>query len=105
MDRPLEDDPEGEHPQLIVYGKERWYVVRTQPHREARAYYQLQNQNYQVFLPRFPKSRRHARKFDTVLAPLFPRYLFVGLDLTRHPWRSVNGTYGVEHLLMRGGGT
>ena len=35
-----------------------------------------------VFLPRFLKSRRHARKFETILAPLFPRYLFIVLDLT-----------------------
>ena len=103
MSRFMEDDPQGEHPHLILRDKERWYVVRTQPHREARAGCELVNQGYSVFLPRFPKSRRHARKFDTVLAPLFPRYLFVGLDLTRHRWRSVNGTYGVEHLLMRGG--
>ena len=82
---------------------ERWYVARTQPHREAQAAQQLRNQSYRVFLPRFFKSRRHARKFETVLAPLFPRYLFVVLDLTRDRWRSVNGTYGVDRLLMRGG--
>ena len=33
--------------------------------------------------------------------PLFPRYLFIILDLTRDHWRSVNGTYGVNRLLMR----
>ena len=81
----------------------RWYVVRTQPHREAQAAQQLRNQSYRVFLPRFFKSRRHARKFETVLAPLFPRYLFVVLDLTRDRWRSVNGTYGVDRILMRCG--
>jgi len=31
---------------------------------------------------------------------LFPRYAFVSLDLDRHRWRSVNGTLGVETLLM-----
>jgi transcription elongation factor/antiterminator RfaH len=83
--------------------QERWYVVRTQPHREAQAARQLENQAYRVFLPRFFKSRRHARRFETVLAPLFPRYMFIILDLTRDRWRSVNGTYGVDRLLMRGG--
>ena len=78
-------------------------MVRTQLHREAKAAQQLENQDYRVFLPRFLKSRRHARKFETVLAPLFPRYLFVILDLTRDRWRSVNGTFGVDRLLMRGG--
>lgn len=79
------------------------YVVRTKPYREASAAQQLANQNYRTFLPRFWKNRRHARKFETVLVPLFPRYLFVILDLTCDHWRSVNGTYGVERLLMRAG--
>lgn len=104
MDWSIRSGPENEHPQLTLRGKERWYVVRTQPHREARASFHLGNQGYHVFLPRFLRSRRHARKFETVLAPLFPRYLFVVLDLTRDRWRSVNGTPGVEHLLMRGEG-
>lgn len=103
MDWSIRSGPENNHPELTLRGKERWYVVRTQPHREARAAFHLGNQGYQVFLPRFLKSRRHTRKFETVLAPLFPRYLFVVLDLTRDRWRSVNGTPGVEHLLMRGG--
>ena len=81
---------------------ERWYVVHTQPHRETQAQRQLANQGYRAFLPRFLKGRRHARKFETVLAPLFPRYMFVALDLTRDRWRSVNGTLGVDRLLMRG---
>ena len=41
------------------------------------------------------KMRRHARKIDVVLAPFFPGYLFVQLDLQRDQWRSVNGTYGL----------
>jgi transcriptional antiterminator RfaH len=77
-------------------------VVRSQPRRELVAWQQLENQGYRVFLPRFNKSRRHARKFETVQVPLFPRYLFVILDMSRDRWRSVNGTYGVERLLMRG---
>lgn len=55
-----------------------------------------------MFLPRRQKTRRHARKIDVVLAPLFPGYLFVRLDLTRDQWRCVNGTYGVGRLVMQG---
>ncbi len=88
---------------LALTGQERWFVVRTQPHREAQAERQLANQDYRIFLPRFRKSRRHARKFEIVSAPLFPGYLFVILDLTRDRWRSVNGTHGVDRLLTRAG--
>ena len=78
-------------------------VVRTQPHRETQATRQLDNQKFRVFVPRILKSRRHARKFETIRAPLFPRYIFIALDLGRDRWRSVNGTLGVDRLLTRGG--
>jgi transcriptional antiterminator RfaH len=37
-----------------------------------------------------------------VLAPVFPRYIFVILDLDRQRWRSVNGTLGVQRLIADG---
>jgi transcription elongation factor/antiterminator RfaH len=88
---------------LELQEPERWYVARTQPHRETQAARQLENQNFRVFVPRILKSRRHARKFETIRAPLFPRYIFIALDLGRDRWRSVNGTLGVDRLLTRGG--
>ena len=88
---------------LALQPNERWYVVRTNPHRETQAARQLENQDFRLFLPRFFKGRRHAWKFETVLAPLFPRYMFLILDLQRDRWRSVNGTMGVDRLLMRAG--
>jgi transcription elongation factor/antiterminator RfaH len=84
-------------------GGERWYVVRTLAQRERHAAQQLANQNYCAFLPLHLKNRRHARRVETILTPLFPRYLFVILDRTRDRWRSINGTLGVERLLMCGG--
>jgi transcription elongation factor/antiterminator RfaH len=88
---------------LELHEPERWYVARTQPHRETQAARQLENQDFRVFVPRILKSRRHARKFETIRAPLFPRYIFIALDLGRDRWRSVNGTLGVDRLLTRGG--
>jgi transcriptional antiterminator RfaH len=60
---------------------------------------QLANQGLVVFLPCLVRTRRHARKFDTVRRPLFPGYLFVKLDASRDRWRSVNGTLGVARLI------
>jgi len=48
------------------------------------------------------KTVRHARRLNTVEAPFFPRYLFIVLNLARHQWRSVNGTFGVSRLVMGG---
>lgn len=80
---------------------QRWYAVHSLPHKEVSAKLQLQNQNFRAFLPRIRKTRRHARKLDTVLAPFFPRYLFVILDMERDRWRCVNSTIGVSRLVMQ----
>jgi transcriptional antiterminator RfaH len=81
---------------------ERWYAVHTLPFAEARAESQLHRQGFRTFQPKRHKSVRHARRLSTIEAPFFPRYLFIVLDLTRHQWRSVNGTFGVSRLVMRG---
>ena len=81
---------------------ERWYVVFSQPNREGRAQQQITAQGFNVFLPRYRKTVRHARKLTVKSAPFFPRYLFVALDLTRDQWRSINGTFGVTTFVMDG---
>lgn len=79
-----------------------WYAVHTQVSAEAKAAWHLANQGYEVYLPRYRKERRHARRVEQVTAPLFPRYLFVRLDLEVEQWRSINGTVGVCYLLTNG---
>lgn len=78
----------------------RWYAVNTQPHREHNAILQLRRQRYEAWLPMQMETRRHARRFEMVKAPLFPSYLFVRLDLDNERWRPINGTFGVRRLVM-----
>lgn len=78
---------------------EEWYVVYTQPSKEEFAKSELINQGYHVYIPRYKKICKHARKTYEVMAPLFPRYVFIGIDPERQRWRSVNGTRGVVSLL------
>ena len=85
-----------------LFDCERWYAVHTLPFAEARAEGQLQRQEFRTFQPKWHKTIRHARRLSTVEAPFFPRYLFIILDLARHRWRTVNGTFGVSRLVMRG---
>lgn len=79
---------------------ERWYAVQSLFRREPGAQLQLNRQGFRTFLPLMTKTVRHARKLKTLRAALFPGYLFVILDLEHDPWRSVNGTFGVSHLIM-----
>ena len=77
-----------------------WCVAHTQPLKELVAKQHLLDQGYEVYFPRFKKLCHHARKVEEKLVPLFPRYIFVGMDLGVARWRSVNGTRGVSYLLM-----
>lgn len=80
----------------------RWYVVHTLPHHEVRADVNLRRQGFATYLPRYLRIRRHARRTETVVRPLFPRYLFVALDLSRDRWRAIDSTFGVSHLVQAG---
>ncbi len=77
-----------------------WFVVHTQPNKERIAEQHLREQGFEVYMPKFKKIRRHARKVDEVLSPLFPRYIFVAIDIEIDRWRCVNGTRGVIYLLV-----
>ena len=82
--------------------RQRWYVARTLPHNEFSAQKRLLAQGFTTFLPLQDKTIRHARRLKTVSRPVFPRYIFVRFDAARACWRSINGTIGVDRLLMRG---
>lgn len=84
-----------------VVTEDDWLVVRTQALAEERAIWHLKNQGFEVYLPRYRKQRRHARRVETVLRPLFPGYVFVRLG-TAAGWRSINGTIGVLSLVQFG---
>lgn len=88
--------------QSEVHPGRRWYAVQTRPHKERVAGANLEKQGFPAFIPCVRKTLRHARRTRVVLAPLFPRYLFVSLDLGRDRWRSVNGTLGVTRLVTDG---
>src|SRR5215469_2080199 len=81
-----------------LVGNERWFLVHTLPKNERKAAWHLAAQGFRSFLPQFEKTVRHARQLKTVRAPLFPRYLFIVLDLERDLWLSVRSTVGVSSL-------
>jgi transcription elongation factor/antiterminator RfaH len=79
-------------------GNERWFLVHTQPNNERRAELHLGAQGFRTHFPTIQKTVRHARQLRTVRAPLFPRYVFLILDLGRDRWLSVRSTFGVSSL-------
>jgi transcriptional antiterminator RfaH len=85
-------------------GPSRWYVVQTNANSESKAAANLCRRGFFVYLPRYLKRRSHARKVDVVARPLFPRYLFVAIDVASQRWRSIQSTLGVSHLICQGEG-
>src|SRR5262249_32042352 len=81
-----------------LVGNERWFLAHTLPKSEAKAELHLGAQGFRTYLPQVRKTIRHARQLRTVQAPLFPRYLFVILDLDRDRWLSVRSTIGISYL-------
>jgi transcription antitermination factor NusG len=81
----------------------RWYVVHSHAQAEASALWHLTNQGFLCFLPRVPQFRSHARQTRLMRVPLFPRYLFVRLDLSETRWRAINrlGVWSVRWQTAR----
>jgi len=82
---------------------ERWFLVHTLPKSERKAEFHLGVQGFRCYLPQIRKTVRHARQLKTVSAPLFPRYLFLILNVERDRWLSVRSTIGVASLVTCGG--
>lgn len=74
-----------------------WYAVHA--HCENKAAAHLQRQGFETYLPRYLKRRRHARRIETVAAPVFPRYLFVSIDVTTQRRQAIQSTVGVVGLV------
>jgi transcriptional antiterminator RfaH len=80
----------------------RWYAVYTQLHGETKALEHLSRQGYCTYLPRYRTLVNHARRRQVVLRPLFPRYLFTGIDRMSMGWRPILSTFGVADVVRAG---
>ena len=76
-----------------------WYAVHTHVNKEFSSEINLMRQNFITYLPKYKKVITHARRKSTVIRPLFPRYLFVKIDLLKQRWTSINSTLGVNTLI------
>jgi transcriptional antiterminator RfaH len=77
-----------------------WQVVQTHSHAEEKTGAHLKRQGYHVYLPRYLKRQRHARRIENVSAPLFARYLFVAIDRMTQRWRSIQLTTECVAILL-----
>jgi len=81
---------------------DKWYVAHTKPRQEFRAKDHLERQGFQCFLPLVRQKRSRNRQRIERIEPLFPRYMFLHLDLARDEISPIRSTQGVIGLVRFG---
>ncbi len=81
----------------------KWYLLHTKPRQEKHALQHLQNQAYEVYLPLVQVEKIPQGVKRLVEEALFPRYLFLQLDVAgSQSWASIRSTVGVSQLVKFG---
>lgn len=80
----------------------RWYLLQSKPRQVERAKLNLEQQGYQVFLPRVRVERVRRRQRSLIEEPLFPNYLFIRLQRWVDNWYPLRSTRGVARLVAFG---
>jgi transcriptional antiterminator RfaH len=78
-----------------------WYVVSTKPNHEKQAEQNIARMGVKCFLPMLQEEKIVRRQRRTVIAPLFPGYLFVQINLAEH-YRGVIYARGVRKIVEFG---
>jgi transcriptional antiterminator RfaH len=79
-----------------------WYLVYCKPRQESVARENLARQGYETYLPFLREARRRQGKRVSVVAPMFPRYLFIHLSSETDNWAPIRSTLGVVSLVRFG---
>jgi transcriptional antiterminator RfaH len=77
-------------------------VIRSKPRAEAVARLNLERQGYRVYFPRIERSVRIRGRWTDRIEPLFPRYLFLNLDVGAQSLGPVRSTVGVTQIVRFG---
>ncbi|MEY8118844.1 transcriptional activator RfaH [Falsihalocynthiibacter sp. BN13B15] len=76
-----------------------WFAAQLKPNGLKTAQKNLERQGFYAFMPRLSVSQRVRNQFVDRMEPLFPGYIFVGVDPDSLPWNKINCTLGVGRLV------
>ena len=76
-----------------------WHLVQFKPNSHRLAVRNLQCQGFETFLPLQEITHLKGSRFTVDIRPLFPGYMFVGVELNTAPWLKINCTIGVSRLV------
>jgi transcriptional antiterminator RfaH len=80
----------------------RWYLIHTKPAAESIAEANLGRQGFRVYYPRLLRTVCIRARRVSRVAPLFPRYLFLSLDVGNQTMAPVRSTVGVADIVRFG---
>ncbi len=89
-----------EKPEALIVKK--WYAVYTKPMQEQIALSNLERQAYICYLPMIKTVKQRCSMIIRPFEPMFPRYLFVELNLQSDNSASIRSTRGVCSLVRFG---
>lgn len=78
-------------------------MVQTKPRKESVAIENLERQGYIAYCPRIALSKRRRQRWQNIVEPLFPGYLFVQLSAGEDDFSPIRSTVGVLGLVRFGG--
>lgn len=79
-----------------------WYAVYTKPGKELLAAENLVRQAFENYLPLTRERSLRRGRWSQHTKPLFPRYLFVHLDVAVENTAAIRSTIGVSNLVRFG---
>jgi transcriptional antiterminator RfaH len=82
-----------------VQSQLRWFLIFTKPTGEHVAKTNLERQGYGVYYPRLLRPALYRGRWVDRVVSLFPRYLFVQLDVVQQSLAPVRSTLGVANIV------
>jgi transcriptional antiterminator RfaH len=80
-----------------------WYAIHTKARQEAVAAEHLRRQTFEVYLPSIKQGQHYRGQWREKIEPLFPRYLFIRLNLGEDNIAPIRSTRGVTKLVSFSG--
>lgn len=81
---------------------QRWYLILTKPSSEELARVNLERQGYRVYFPRALQRKSYRGRWQDKVSALFPRYLFLQLNIASQVLAPVRSTFGVVDAVRFG---
>ncbi|MDC3316402.1 transcription/translation regulatory transformer protein RfaH [bacterium] len=88
---------------MLRQGNLSWLLVASKPRSEFVARHHLERQGFEVCLPQITLRKRKQGKWQQVTEPMFPGYVFVGLEMDKKSIAPIRSTRGCSCVVTFGG--